>query len=131
MYEAGGATPVPIHLMNAIGLLVSLREMVSELGGAASRSALSSMKKTRAAGDESAARTRANLPVPVTEFAGFCGNCCKWGADAAVDELIVSEVDALEPAFVLTREASASPLMQHVLAAVNALEGAPDASRAC
>ena len=65
------------------------------------------------------------LPVPVTEFAGFYGNCCKWGADAAVDELIVSEVDALVPAFVLTREASASPLMQHVLAAVNALEFMP------
>ena len=65
------------------------------------------------------------LPVPVTEFAGFYGNCCKWGADAPVDVLIVSEVDALVPAFVLTREASASPLMQHVLAAVNALKFMP------
>ena len=61
------------------------------------------------------------LPVPVTEFAGFYGNCCKWGEEASDDTLIVSEVDALVPAFVLTREASASPLMQHVLAAVNAL----------
>ena len=65
------------------------------------------------------------LPVPVTEFAGFFGNCCMWGAAAAADVLIVSEVDALVPAFVLTREASASPLMQHVLAAVNALEFMP------
>ena len=62
------------------------------------------------------------LPVPVTEFAGFFGNCSLWGASVPADELVVSEVDALVPAFVLTREASASPLMQHVLAAVNALE---------
>ncbi|KOO34225.1 hypothetical protein Ctob_015819 [Chrysochromulina tobinii] len=66
-----------------------------------------------------------SLGIAFIEFAGFYGNCCKWGADAAVDELIVSEVDALVPAFVLTREASASPLMQHVLAAVNALEFMP------
>ena len=62
------------------------------------------------------------LPVPVTEFAGFFGNCSLWGDAVPADELVVSEVDALVPAFVLTREASASPLMQHVLAAVNALE---------
>ena len=59
---------VPIRLMNAIGLLVSLREMVSELGGAASRSARSSVKKTRAAGDERAART--NVMVPIVCYAG-------------------------------------------------------------
>jgi len=64
-----------------------------------------------------------DLPVPVTEFVGHLGNCYAFGPSTPADHHIFCEIDALTPAFVLTRESSASPLMQLVLRRVNQVPG--------
>jgi hypothetical protein len=52
------------------------------------------------------------LPVPVTEFVGYIGNFDAYGHTVDDGDEIVSEIDALTPAYVLTREHSSSELMQ-------------------
>ena len=58
------------------------------------------------------------LPVPVTEFVGFKGNLAAFGDDVQDDQIVVTEIDALTPSFVLSSEAAKSELMQHTLRSV-------------
>ena len=62
-----------------------------------------------------------DIPIPVTEFVGHFGNVLAWAPTTPADCWVHTEIDALTPAYVLTRESAKSPLMQLVLRRYNLL----------